>query len=291
VAPCKAANGFGGKIHSFCDVTPCTVGTAVASGNLGPQAAAPLCYGTGGVNSADNMIMDSPIIDSTNGTIYVVVAQDGSTSPGHSAIYQFSEGYAAASCGVQVTLGTGSTTGASVFDGQFNNKYYNNAGEASPFMYVCGNAGGSPTLYQIAVTSAGIMTAGAGTAGPALTNTTTPCSPITEFYNNSSADYLFMSMQATGTTAPASCTASSTGCIVSFNLLATGFTFSTGLLPTASTNAAGGTSGISVDNDGSGGGSQIYFTPLSTTVQNCTTTGQQGVGGCAIQAAQSTLGE
>jgi hypothetical protein len=54
---------------------------------------------------------------------------------------------------------------------------------------------------------------------------------------------------------------------------------------------AGGTSGITLDNTvGSGtlaGASEVYFTPLATG--NCSTGTGQGIGGCAIQASQSTL--
>jgi hypothetical protein len=62
-----------------------------------------------------------------------------------------------------------------------------------------------------------------------------------------------------------------------------------GEIPTASQAAAGGASGIIMDNTvGSGtlpGASQIYYSTLSN--QTCTTSG--GNGGCAVQASQSAL--
>jgi hypothetical protein len=60
-----------------------------------------------------------------------------------------------------------------------------------------------------------------------------------------------------------------------------------GVLPSAALAAAGGTSGIIIDNFVStlAGASQVYFSTLSN--QTCTTSGTTG--GCAVQASQSKL--
>jgi hypothetical protein len=60
-----------------------------------------------------------------------------------------------------------------------------------------------------------------------------------------------------------------------------------GVLPSAALAAAGGTSGIIIDNfvNTPSGASQVYFSTLSN--QTCTTSGTTG--GCAVQASQSTL--
>jgi len=62
-----------------------------------------------------------------------------------------------------------------------------------------------------------------------------------------------------------------------------------GTIATAAMTAAGGTSGIVIDNIvGSGtlgGASQVYFSTLND--QTCATSG--GSGGCAVQASQSGL--
>jgi hypothetical protein len=60
-----------------------------------------------------------------------------------------------------------------------------------------------------------------------------------------------------------------------------------GAVATASIAAAGGSSGIIVDNTVStpAGASQVYFSTQGN--QTCTTSG--GTGGCAIQASQSVL--
>ena len=88
----------------------------------------------------------------------------------------------------------------------------------------------------------------------------------------------------------------SAGPIPAFNTTAGGITHdgtitwtNVGAIATAAMAAAGGTSGIIIDNIvGSGmlvGASQIYFSTLSD--QTCATSG--GTGGCAVQASQSAL--
>jgi hypothetical protein len=61
-----------------------------------------------------------------------------------------------------------------------------------------------------------------------------------------------------------------------------------GVIATSALAAAGGTSGIVIDNTASSGTlagtSQVYFSTLSN--QTC---GSTGVGGCAVQASQSAL--
>ena len=230
-------------------------------------------------------LLDAPVIDSLNKVIYVVIGND---STGSSGLYQFAESYAANNCGTEIKLGTGSTTGVEVYSGNFDNAYY--GGSAGHF-YVCGNAGGDPTLYQVTVSSAGVAS-GTAKASAALTTAATKCGPVTEIYNPNASpatDWIFTSVQAAATTAtPISCPASS-GCIMSFNVTS-GTALTTSTATVGHTTVAGGSSGIIVDNtveSNPTGASQIYFTPLAN--QACSTSG--GTGGCAIQASQSTIGE
>ncbi|MGA7225314.1 MAG: hypothetical protein WBX16_20820, partial [Candidatus Acidiferrales bacterium] len=221
--------------------------------------------------------------------IYEVIGNDGT---GKSALYQFPTSYTAGNCGTEITLGTGSTNGVPVYAGNFDNLYY--SGSAGHF-YVCGDAGGDPTLYQITVSSAGIAS-GTANSGAALTTAATKCGPVVEVYNpgtnppSTANDWIFTSVQASGQTAtPISCPANS-GCIMSFDVLS-GATLTTSTTTVGHTSVAGGASGVIVDNTvGSGtlaGASQVYFTPLTTG--NCTTSAGHGIGGCAIQASQSAL--
>jgi len=291
----QVSNNSGGRLHSLCATgTACgTVGvTNVASGIMGPATTGATCKSNGPTSGdASNLFMDAPILDSTNEVIYDVIGNDGT---GKSALFQFpaGSGFTGGSCGTEITLGTGSTTGVPVYTGNFDNLYY--SGSAGNF-YVCGNTGGDPTLYQIAVPANGVLTAGAGTAGPVLTTAATTCGPVVEAYNpnalGGAKDWIFTNVQASGeTNTTIACPPNNTGCIMSFDVTS-GAAISASTPTVGHTAVAGGASGIVIDNTvGSGtltGASQVYFTPLATG--NCTTSTGQGIGGCAVQASQSAL--
>ncbi len=243
--------------------------------------------------SSNSGYSDAPLLDPINETLYAFNSESGGSA--NASVQQFAAAFANGDAPVQeVLIGTGSETIPS-YAGTFDNLYY--TGGAGN-LYACGNAGGSPTLYQIAVTAVGNLAA-TSTAGPALTSgadASTACSPISEIYNPSAVpatDWLFVSVTDLSQTAtPINCPVT-TGCIMSFNVTA-GAAIS-GATTTVSTAAAlGGTSGIVFDNvivpDGTlitSGTSQVYYTPLTPTNQCLTYS--QGYGGCAIQASQSAL--
>jgi hypothetical protein len=285
----------GGRLHKVCATTTCgTVGTTVASGILGPEKTSGIatCQSTGPtLGTGVNLNLDAPVLDPVNQVVYVPIGNDGLNN---SAVYQFAESYVANNCGTEIKVGTGSTTGVTLYNGNFDNLYYCNGasvcttGGAGHF-YVCGNTGGDPTLYQITVSSAGVASGTANTSA-ALTTAAAGCGPVIEEYNSNAgpaADYIFTSVTASAQTAtPISCPASS-GCIMSFNVVA-GSALSTSTKTLGHTTVAGGASGVVVDNtveSSPAGASQVYFTPLAS--QTCTTSG--GTGGCAIQASQSGL--
>jgi hypothetical protein len=286
----QLSNDSGTRIQAVCATgTACgTVGSTISSGIMGPTAAGANCQGTGASGDTVNLTLDAPILDPSNGTLYAFLGNDGS---GNSAVYQFSTTFALHTCGTELTLGTGSTTGVPVYAGDFDNAYY---GGGAGHLYVCGNAGGDPTLYQITAPANGVLSAGAGTAGPVLTTAATTCAPVIEVYNPNAVggakDWIFTSVQADGATNITIACPTNTGCIMSFDVTS-GSTISANTPTVGHTAVAGGASGVVVDNTvGSGtltGASQVYFTPLATG--NCTTSKQQGIGGCAIQASQSAL--
>ena len=233
---------------------------------------------SGGVNCAGTTVasgtaltVDSPIVDAaagTKGTVYVFIGNDGVATP-NSAVYQFATGFAEHTCGSKSVVGTGSTTtGTPVYSGSFDAIYFASA-DPSPSgnLYVCGNAGGDPTLYRIPINSNAFGTV---STGPVLTTGAATCSPVTEF-ENGSTDRAYLSVTAAGKTAsPISCPTAS-GCLMSFTL---GATTPTGTA--AAVAESGGTSGIVVDNSAAtSGASQIYFSTLT--------------GATAIQAAQAGL--
>jgi hypothetical protein len=244
---------------------------------------------------------DGPLIDSTNGLLYLVVSDSmpatGQTS-GVSAVYTFSTTFVAGTSGVQTVL-SNDGPGTNLYSGAFDNQWFLGSGG---HMYVCapaadiaGVSNNIPTLYQIAVSTTGVL--GTVSTGPALaTSTSGPplCSGVSEFFNSSytsggahpaGTDLIFLSVTNFGKqAAPVSC-ATNTGCLMSFDV--TSGAAITNLTGTAATrNEAGGTSGIIVDGSASAsaGASQVYFTPLMSMV--C---GTSGTGGCAIQASQSGL--
>lgn len=287
----------GGRLHKICATATCgTIGTSTATGILGPSTAGGTCQGGAGTSGdGANLIFDSPIIDSTNETVYVVIGNDGT---GSSAIYQFAEKYAANTCGTEIKLGTGSTSSPAVpmYAGTFDNLYYCNGTSActtggAGHYYVCGDTGGDPILYQVTVSALGVIS-GAANASTGLTTATTSCGPVVEVYNPNAGpatDWIFTSVNASAKTAsPISCP-TATGCIMSFNVTA-GTAISAATATVGHTAVAGGASGVSVDNTVAtgtlAGASQVYFTPLAD--QACTTA-PTAIGGCAIQASQAGL--
>jgi hypothetical protein len=238
-----------------------TPGAPVASGTLA---------GTIGVK-------DAPIVDSSAGQVYVFSAHKDVTN---GAVFLLPTNFAATTTGTNAIIGTQSTT-IPIYSGSFDNIYFTSLTPSNPSgnLYVCGNAGGNATLYEIPITNnafgSPIVTV------DALTNATVACGPVTEFLNGA-VDRIFLSVTGNAVTgAPISCAAGS-GCIMSF-------TTTTALIAGAATSGhvtqTGGTSGIIVDNASGGGGSQVYFTPLGD--QLCTTSATTG--GCGIQASQAAL--
>jgi hypothetical protein len=258
--------------------------------------------GTGGTVKTNQIEVtggnfDGPLIDSTNGVLYLVVSDSAPITgqvSGVSALYTFPVNFLAGANGVQTVLSTDGP-GTNIYSGAFDNQWFlANGGH----MYVCASAAGAgnniPTLYQIPVSTRGVL--GTVSTGPALsTSTSGPplCSPVTEFFNSSDTsggidpggtDLIFLSVTNFGKqAAPVGC-ANNTGCLMSFDVTS-GAAISSSTATAATRNEAGGTSGIIVDgSSASAGASQVYFTPLVSMV--C---GTSGTGGCAIQASQSGL--
>lgn len=173
-------------------------GTVVRSGQLGGE--------TG--------IVDPPLLDPSAETLYVFVGDNvGGTG---SAVFAFnvSAGITSGGTGSTATLGTHSST-VPLYDGTFDNIYFTSATSAGN-LYVCGNAGGNPTLYIVPISYSDGPVLGSVVTGPALANSNIACSPLTEFYDTStSIDWLFAGVSST------SCGASATtagGCVMSFNI-------------------------------------------------------------------------
>ena len=144
---------------------------------------------------------------------------------------------------VSVAVGTGNTTYTGPYGVEFNNAWY--TGTAGPLLYVVGTgAGTTPTLYSVGFNGSGVMN-GTTSGTAALTSAVgADASPLTEYYNPTLAtDYLFV-----GVTNHCSATTGggTAGCVMRLDITAG---FPTVNASTTSLAAAGGTTGIIIDND------------------------------------------
>jgi hypothetical protein len=179
-----------------------TTGVVTTSGQLG--------IGTG--------IVESPMVDSTASSVYVFVGDNAGGTASAVYVFNISSGdITGGSTGSNVTVGTNSAT-IPVYGGDFDNNYFTSANGLQPAgnLYVCGNAGGNPTLYEIPITYSGGPVLGTVATGPVLASSNVACSPLTEFYNTSGTpvDWLFGGVPGT------SCGAGTGagGCVMSFNI-------------------------------------------------------------------------
>jgi hypothetical protein len=174
--------------------------------------------------TSGNDIAETPIVDGTNGKVYLFAGGSsgsscvgmGTVSPGGvgasgNAVAQYSTAFASNASPLMVDcFGAGSSTNR-LYAGDFDNGFYTNG---TGNLYVCGNTGADPVLYQIPIT-AGAMQAKVNT-GPTITTGSAQCTPVTEVYNTAVAsgpwDWIFLGVTNHGS--PANC--SGGGCIMSF---------------------------------------------------------------------------
>ncbi len=254
----------GGYLHSIT-TTGTTSQTVLTSNRM-------VC-GTSGM-------VDPPIVDSTTENVYVFVGYGCDTNH-NSYVNRFAAGTAITNTYGQnyasfANSGATNPAATNLHTGTFDNTYYSGTGNTG-FLYGCVNG----VLYQVP------MSGLSGTTNPTVNKyntmvntvgTASACSPITEFYNGTH-DWLFMSVAANG-----SATGCTGACLYNFNVQGAGTTGNV----TDGIAAAGGTSGISIDNSLSGAGeSQIYYSTLSS--QTCAGNGTTGSGSgtCAVQTSQS----
>jgi hypothetical protein len=178
------------------------------------------------VNSSTGVAVRSAQLDFANGVVdvsgdanvgvaYVFISNDGSACPGAApctAVRFLPETFTAGASGTEAIVGTSSATAAVLYQGDFDNTYLNSL-NATGNMYVCGNTGGAPTLYQISI-AAGAP--GAVLQGPVLSSATTGCSPVTDISNPSATggtnEWVFAGVQGSGL--GNSC--ASGGCVMNF---------------------------------------------------------------------------
>ncbi len=170
-----------------------------------------LDFGTG--------IVQGPVVDSTFGLVYVFASSDnkGNCAGGANCagVYLLSNAFLAGSTGSEVQVGASTLSGTTpnpMYLGAFDSAYENSV-NATGNLYVCGNTGGPPILYKVVINK-GVM--GAVTSGPALSNSTTPCSPVNDVLNpnvsGGATEWIFASAQTGGVST--GCAAG--GCIYNF---------------------------------------------------------------------------
>ena len=177
---------------------------SVSSTTAAVTASAQLDFGVG--------IVEGPIVDSTNGLVYVFASSDGTgnctSGVDCAAVYQLPVTFSAGAPGSEAEVGNSTFTGSTPnpnpeYIGGFDSAYFNSV-NATGNLYVCGNTGGNATLYQIPI-QAGVMPAsgfGLSIAPLASPSSTVPCSPVADVPNPNStggfSERLFVSVQDNG---------------------------------------------------------------------------------------------
>jgi len=224
--------------------------------------------------------VDAPLVDGAAGMVYAFTPSDATAT--NSAVFQFPVNFASLATGTEAHVGAFHATNP-MYSGAFDNIYFTSVTPSTPtgHLYVCGNAGGAPTLYQISI-AANVMSTTVVTGPTVSSVSASTCSPVTEFFNGGTLkDHIYLSPQTESTTAVPTGCSNNTGCLIAYDV--TTGVITTLTTPSSAAPEAGGTSGIIIDNSSNfAGASQIYFSTLSN--QGCPTSG--GTGGCAIQLSQ-----
>ena len=147
----KSAKVYLGDSQGFLYSVSAT-GVVTTSGQLGS--------GTG--------IVEPPIVDPASETVYVFVGDNAAGTASAVFVFNIASGnFTSGSTGSTVTVGTGSPT-VPMYGGAFDNIYYTSPTQTQPAgsLYVCGNAGGNPTLYKIPITYSSGPVLGSAVTGP-----------------------------------------------------------------------------------------------------------------------------
>ncbi len=147
-------------------------------------------------------LTEGPVIDSSIQSVYVFSSSDGA---GSAAVFQLSTSFAAAATGAEAKVGASTASTTPLYNGGFDHDYILSTNSTGN-MWVCGNPGGEPTLYQVSI-AAGLL--GTVKAGPVISTTgQTRCSPIADVYNAAlqgaglPQEWIFMSVHGAGTPTP-----------------------------------------------------------------------------------------
>lgn len=274
-----------GSTVGICSPQPCLDPTAVP-------------VGTGGA------IVDSPVVDGTNGMVFAV---NGTDTTSNGTIVQATSDLSTSV--ISFPIGGTANPGSAIYSGIFDNAYYNSSvPNIAGHMYVCGKDPANadrPAIYQLSFDPASATLTDVGTPLTGLASADgEACSPVTEFDNPNGGgagieqDWIFLSIgNHASTAAPilGPCATTNTGCLLSLNILNAVTWPPASVAATASLppDAIGASSGIVVDNiSTSAQASSIYFTLRTNStgagpgLPSCNT--RAGTG-CAVKLTQSQL--
>jgi hypothetical protein len=197
-------------------------------------------------------------IDETNQMVYATFDSNGTNA----IVVQAPASMASS---ISVPVGTANTTYTAPHGVTANNAFF--TGSGTPLLYVAGTGTGTlPTLYGIGFQSGGLLNP-AGITSAALATGVADSSPVTEFYNATlSKDFLFVGVS---NHCKATTGGGAAGCVMSLNITGGFPTINAG---TTALAAAGGTSGIIIDNDSSitDAASIYYATKTGSTLVKAT---------------------
>lgn len=146
-------------------------------------------------------VVAGPIVDSTSENVYVFASNDGGTDclgGPCSGVFQFLLPVTAGASGSEAEVGASSASPVPLFDGAFDNAYLT-SGDATGNLYVCGNTGVAPNMYQIQISAGSI---GNVITGPALSSAKVECAPVTDISNPNTSggttEWFFTGVQNSG---------------------------------------------------------------------------------------------
>jgi hypothetical protein len=223
-----------------------SVGNLLSFDPANPATISTLAVGKSGATGAN--ILDAPIVDSSNGLVYAVSSNDGTSA----VLVQASASTLTELARARIGRGSAGGTNIAMYDGTPDNNYFNSPSTGS--FLVCGTASGStaPTSYWFGFTGTTLNTTPT-TSAPIVTSTRARCSPITEFFNSNigtGTDFFFFGLNI-------DCFGANTsGCVMALEPSGT---------PPAPVAESGGTSAIVIDNESTAGqASSIYFANQAT---------------------------
>ena len=170
-------------------------------------------------------LVASPILDQTNGLLYVFASSDGTTNcppatkiEACSAVYILSTTFTGGTQGTELAVGTSVASGNTpnpLYLGAFDSTYYNSVGGTGN-LYVCGDTGLNPTLYRVPILSGAFSTSAVAVAALTPASKHVACSPVSDFSNPNAlggpAERLFFSVVLNGN--PTAC--ANKGCVMNF---------------------------------------------------------------------------